>query len=241
MRIDEDTLKLNMIHSADAKTTMVTANLRLAMSIAKRYKRRVLALSDLVQEGSFGLMKAAERFDPNKGFKFSTYATCIKRATRELFLEVGRLPTYEELSFRLQVLTQKIKFCRKAARPVLSMEHLLNNARKGPAASLGSTPGTMLEDSLRDSESEDRLQQSMLKESIMQLLGTLRPREQELVRLRFGLDDGRARTLADIGRVFGVKRERARQIEDRALQKLRQLYRNYELRACPCEGDSEAL
>ncbi|KAG5190010.1 RNA polymerase [Tribonema minus] len=271
MGVDEDTLKLIMIRSSRAKTTMISANLRLAVSIAKRYKHRGLALSDLVQEGSFGLMKAAERFDPDKGFKFSTYATwwikqsimraiadqsrtirlpvhvhdllnSIKRATRELSLELGRTPTDEELSLRLQVPTQKIEFYREAARSVLSMEQSLNNARKGSAASLGGKSDMTLEDSLRDPEPlpEDRTQQSMLKENMSQLLGTLSPREQEVVRLRFGLDDGRARTLEEIGQVFCVTRERVRQIESRALQKLRQPYRNHKLRAYAFEGEALA-
>ncbi|KAG5190957.1 hypothetical protein JKP88DRAFT_296805 [Tribonema minus] len=277
MGVDEDILNLNMIRSAYAKTTMVTANLRLAMSIAKRYKRRPggLALWDLVQEGSFGLMKAPEMFDPDKGFKFSTYATCwikqsiaraianqgrtirlpvhvhdllnsIKRATRELSLDLGRTPTYRELSLRLQVPAQKIEFYCKAARSatVLSMEQPLNSAHKGSAVSLGGKSGRTprLENLLHDSEPlpEDRAQQSMLKESITQLLNTLSPREQEVVCLRFGLDDGRARTLEEISQLFCVTRERVRQIETRALQKLRQPYRNQKLRAYAFEGEALA-
>ncbi|KAG5188555.1 RNA polymerase [Tribonema minus] len=269
MGVDEDTLKLIMIRSARAKSTMISANLRLAVSIAKRYRRRGLALPDLIQEGSFGLMKAAERFDPEKGFKFSTYATwwikqsimraiadqsrtirlpvhvhdflnSVKRATRELSLELGRHPTDEELAMRLQVTAQKIVFYRDAAQSVLSMEQSRNFAsRKGSGASQGGKSDMTLEDSLRDPEPlpEDRTQHAMLKENLLQLLGTLSPREQEVVRLRFGLDDGRARTLEEIGQVFCVTRERVRQIESRALQKLRQPYRNHKLRAYAFEGE----
>ncbi|KAG5180710.1 hypothetical protein JKP88DRAFT_323479 [Tribonema minus] len=254
MKVDEDTLKLNMIRFARAKTTMISANLRLTMSIARRYERRGLALtvSDLVQEGVFRLMTAAERFDPDKGFRFSTYATwwikaaimraianqgrtirlpvhvhnllnSIGRATRELSLEFVRAPTDEELSLRLQVFT----------------------AASGSAASLGGKSRMTLEDSLHDSDSEplpeDRAHQSMLRESVAQLLGTLSAREREVVRLRFGLDGRRARTHQEIGQIFRLSWQRVRQIEDHALQKLRQPYRNRKLHAHVFEGEALRL
>lgn len=142
----------------------------------------------------------------------------------------------------LQVPAHKISFYRTAAQNTLSMEQSAGGGRKGSAAGGSGSGALRLEDSLRDPEPlpEDRTQQSMLKADLRALLGTLSPREQEVVRLRFGLDDGRARTLEEIGAVFCVTRERVRQIESRALQKLRQPYRNYKLRehAADAAGDA---
>jgi RNA polymerase sigma factor (sigma-70 family) len=139
----------------------------------------------------------------------------------------------------LQVSAHKIEFYREATQAVVSMEQSKNASRKGSSAAGGVKSDVTLEDSFRDPEPlpEDRTQQSMLKENVTQLLGTLSPREQEVVRLRFGLDDGRARTLEEIGQVFCVTRERVRQIESRALQKLRQPYRNHKLKAYALETE----
>ncbi|CAM9262573.1 unnamed protein product [Chrysoparadoxa australica] len=258
--VEEETLVRTLQEAGQAKKTMISANLRLVVSIAKRYQNRGLTFPDLIQEGSFGLMKATEKFDPNKGFKFSTYGTwwikqsimraiadqsrtirlpvhvhdflnSIKKATRELAETFGRAPTDEELAERLQVSVQKIEFYREASQGVVSIEQPKNISRKGGGGGKGSE--VTLSDTIKANEPspEDNMQAHMLRENVKQVLAaSLSPREQEVVRMRFGLDDGKSKTLEEIGKVFSVTRERVRQIEARALGKLRQPYRNAKLR-----------
>jgi RNA polymerase primary sigma factor len=255
--LDLDDLRLGMNRAAKARAAMISANLRLVVSIAKRYQGRGLSLADLIQEGTFGLVKACEKFDPEKGFKFSTYATWwikqsvmraiadqgrtirlpvhvhdflthMRRAVAELADVHHRDPTDEELSQHLQCSVQKVEFLREASQSVLSMEQPRRPYDKGGAPGNISTINDVCK--AGDPSPEEITQRTMLKDGVKALLMTLSPREQEVVRLRFGLDDGKTRTLEEIGQIFQVTRERVRQIEARALGKLRQPYRNQKLR-----------
>ncbi len=255
--INEEELRSEMMRAQQARTSMISANLRLVVSIAKRYQNRGMQLPDLVQEGIFGLTRATEKFNPDKGFKFSTYATwwikqsvlrsiadqgrvirlpvhvhdfvtAMKRKYAQLKLQNLRAPTDEELSHHLECSKQKIQFIRKAAQGVVSTS--LEVSTKTPN-DVGQGRVITLEDQLRCGEQgpDEHSQNSMLKENVKQLLYTLSPREQEVVRLRFGIENGQAHTLEEIGSLFQITRERVRQIESRALNKLRQPYRNYKL------------
>eukprot|EP01084_Bolivina_argentea_P187286 322633_1 len=254
----EEEIRSEMIRAQKARTAMISANLRLVVSIAKRYQNRGMQLPDLVQEGIFGLTRATEKFNPEKGFKFSTYATwwikqsvlrsiadqgrvirlpvhvhdfltAMKRGVAELTAQNLRAPTDEELSRHLECSTQKIEFIREATQGVVSM-----SLPRNPNSLKEAGPGKMktLQDQFKcgDQSPEEQSQDSMLKENVKQLLYTLSPREQEVVRLRFGIENGQAHTLEEIGSLFQITRERVRQIESRALNKLRQPYRNYKLK-----------
>ncbi len=253
----ETEIRSEMVRAQKARAAMISANLRLVVSIAKRYQNRGMQLPDLVQEGIFGLTRATEKFNPEKGFKFSTYATwwikqsvlrsiadqgrvirlpvhvhdfltAMKRGVAELTAQNLRAPTDEELSRHLECSTQKIEFIREATQGVVSM-----SLPRNPNSLKEVGPGKMqtLQDQFRcgDQSPEEHSQDSMLKENVKQLLYTLSPREQEVVRLRFGIENGQAHTLEEIGSLFQITRERVRQIESRALNKLRQPYRNYKL------------
>ncbi len=266
--LDVPSLKKQIRKSKKAKAAMIESNLRLVVSIAKRYQHRGMSFQDLCQEGTLGLMKATEKFDPEKGFRLSTYATwwikqsimraiadqsrtirlpvhvhdqlnAIRRATRELSQSLGRTPTDEEIAEKLDLTVEKLRFLAGASKPALSFEAPRNVGKKGSAAGLGGGNEVTLADSISDSapSPEDITESRMLKDDVEKLLCTLSEREQEVVKMRFGLDDGRSKTLEEIGNRFSVTRERIRQIEARALHKLRQPYRNHKLKEYISAGD----
>mmetsp|Transcript_6227 Transcript_6227/g.9322 ORF Transcript_6227/g.9322 Transcript_6227/m.9322 type:complete len:462 (+) Transcript_6227:59-1444(+) len=265
--VDEDTLRIIIQRSERAKLTLVGANMRFAAHIANRYRYTGVSTSDLMQEASNGLMKAAERFDPDRGYKFSTYSiwwirqsifraiakhsrtirlpghahdldNSIRKATKELGREFGRSPSDQEISMHLQVSESKISFYRDATQSVMSMEHS-RNGKNGISES--EKEDAKISHVVCDHEPtpDESTQDSMLKDNVIELLETLNPREQEVMRLRYGLDDGNEHTLEEVGNAFCVTRERVRQIESRALQKLRQPYRNKKLKSYTVEVEKD--
>lgn len=244
-------LQLDVDRGSDAKKRLAEANLRLVVSIAKRYVGRGMLFLDLIQEGNLGLIKAVEKFDYRKGYKFSTYATWwirqaitraiadqartiripvhmvetinkLIRVSRQLLQELGREPTPEEIAEEMKMPVERVREILKISQEPVSLE-----------TPIGEEEDSHLGDFIKDDNvpvPADAATFTLLKEQLEEVLGTLTEREQKVLTLRFGLEDGRARTLEEVGKEFDVTRERIRQIEAKALRKLRHPSRSRKLK-----------
>ena len=244
-------LQLDVDRGSDAKKRLAEANLRLVVSIAKRYVGRGMLFLDLIQEGNLGLIKAVEKFDYRKGYKFSTYATWwirqaitraiadqartiripvhmvetinkLIRVSRQLLQELGREPTPEEIAEEMKMPVERVREILKISQEPVSLE-----------TPIGEEEDSHLGDFIKDDNvpvPADAATFPLLKEQLEEVLGTLTEREQKVLTLRFGLEDGRARTLEEVGKEFNVTRERIRQIEAKALRKLRHPSRSRKLK-----------
>jgi RNA polymerase primary sigma factor len=259
--ISEEALETRLEEGKRAKNLMIQANLRLVVSIAKRYANKSMSFQDLIQEGCVGLIRGAEKFDFKRGYKFSTYAhwwirqavtrsisdqsrtirlpvhlfeiiSRMSKIERRMVMKLGRDPTTEELSVAMDMTPEKINQIKKASLVPISLNQSVNEDDK-----------RTVEETLIDDYTEnpnDATGKVLLKEDLENVLNTLNPRERDVLRLRYGLDDGRVKTLEEIGNVFSVTRERIRQIEAKALRKLRQPSRNGVLREyLPSDHDAQ--